>query len=124
MFGAAWLLNRIADPSAPTGFQCVLGGSDLIETIWVVLPTSATRPTLFLCQQDFETSLSKNTCLWLDFFLRYGRCFALMHGHRSFDGTLNPGGEVLETKSLSQPNRYWHAAAFSLALIGVKPILS
>ena len=43
-----------------------------------------------------------------------------MHGHRSFDGTLNPGGEVLETKSLSQSNRYWHSAAFSIALIALQ----
>ena len=45
-----------------------------------------------------------------------------MHGHRSFDGTLNLGGEVLETKSLSQPNRYWHTAAFSLALIALQVV--
>ena len=45
-----------------------------------------------------------------------------MHGHRSVDGTLNPGGEVLEMKSLSQPNRYWHSAAFSIALITLQVV--
>ena len=43
-----------------------------------------------------------------------------MHGHRSLDGTLNPGGEVLETKSLSQLNRYWYSAAFSITLIALQ----
>ena len=96
------------------------GGLDLVGVLRVVFPTSASRPTLFRCQQDFATSLSENTYVWLDFFLRHGSCLPLMHDHRSLDGILNPGGEVLETKSLSQLNRYWHSAAFSIALIALQ----